>query len=154
FWRAIERHTISLRPTTREDIAHLGFFLSDTVYKWPTCQVMSWIRSHERSLDRSEPLSRFTTVVGWGTGSLFAARGRLKRGELAFVVDSKEPRWGTSINGIPVRPPSDLSAAAEESTAVVVFSCYFDEISSAIRSIGAFSIFRAEDVASGRFAPL
>lgn len=133
-WAAVERHVSGLRLNTRDEIAQIAFFLSDTVYKWPAPQVLSMIRRHEESLGQGSPLRRFTSVVGWGTGSAFQANHRLIGRDLAFVIDSEPAKWGRDIDGVSIRPFSALTSLDGECTAVVVFSCFYDEIAARIRA--------------------
>lgn len=133
-WAAMERHVGSLRLTTRDEIARIAYFLSDTVYKWPAPQVLSMIKRHEESLRQSSALRRFTTIVGWGTGSAFQANHRLIGRDLAFVIDSEPAKWGDVIDGVTIRPFSALTALEGARTAVVVFSCFYDEIAATIRA--------------------
>jgi len=133
-WAAVERHVNGLRLSTRDEIAQIAFFLSDTVYKWPAPQILSWIRRHEELLGQGTPLRRFSTIVGWGTGSAFQANYRLIGRDLAFVIDREPLKWGHAINGITIRPLSALTTLDGERTAVVVFSCFHDEIAARIRA--------------------
>lgn len=133
-WEAVERHVSGLRLTTRDQIAQLAFFLADTVYKWPAPQLLAMIRRHEDSLRQGSALRRFTTIVGWGTGSAFRANHRLIGRDLAFVIDSEPANWGGVVDGVTIRPFSALMPLDGESTAVVVFSCFYDEIATRIRA--------------------
>jgi hypothetical protein len=133
-WAVVERHVNGLRPTTRDEIAQIAFFLSDTVYKWPAPQVLSWIKRHEESRGQGAALRRFSTIVGWGTGSAFQANHRLIGRDLAFVIDSEPANWGRSIDGVTIRPLSALATLDGERTAVVVFSCFYDEIAARVRA--------------------
>ena len=133
-WAAVERHVNGLRLTTRDEIAQIAFFLSDTVYKWPAPQILSWIKRHEESLGQGAPLRRFSTIVGWGTGSAFQANHRLIGRDLAFVIDSEPLKWGHAVDGITIRPLSALTTLDGERTAVVVFSCFHDEIAARIKA--------------------
>ena len=155
-WAAVERHVNGLRLTTRDEIAQIAFFLSDTVYKWPAPQILSWIKRHEESLGQGAPLRRFSTVVGWGTGSAFQANHRLIGRDLAFVIDSEPMKWGHAVNGVTIRPLSALATLDGERTAVVVFSCFHDEIAAKIKAerpdIVVFPY--SAVVANQRFQPL
>jgi hypothetical protein len=133
-WAAVERHVSSLRLTTRDEIAQLAYFLCDTVYKWPAPQVLSMIKRHEESLGQRSVVRRFTTIVGWGTGSAFQANHRLIGRDLAFVIDSEPAKWGSIIDGVTIRPFSALTSLDGERTAVVVFSCFYEEIAARIRA--------------------
>ena len=133
-WAAVERHVNGLRLTTRDEIAQVAFFLSDTVYKWPAPQILSWIKRHEEALGQGAALLRFSRVVGWGTGSAFQANHRLIGRDLAFVIDSEPMKWGRTVNGITIRPLSALATLDGERTAVVVFSCFHDEIAARIKA--------------------
>lgn len=154
-WRLIERRVLQLPLRSRAEIANILFFLSDTIYNWPTCEVQGWIRANERAGQHEGTLARFDHVVGWGTGSLFRTLHRAVGRELLFVVDSREGAWGSTLDEVIVRPPSSLRELDATRTAVVVFSCFFDEISSAIRALGPFKVLAAESVvAERRFPPL
>jgi hypothetical protein len=133
-WAAVERHVAGLGLTSRDEFAEIAFFLSDIVYKWPSPQILSWVRRHEQSVGEGPSLYRFSTIVGWGTGSAFRDHHRLIGRELAFVIDSDPAKWGRTIDGIAIRPLSALTALDGERTAVVVFSCFYDEISARIRA--------------------
>jgi hypothetical protein len=133
-WAAVERHVTSLRLTTREEIAQLAFFMAATVYDWPAPKILSWIKRHEEALGPEAVLRRFSTIVGWGTGSAFQANHQLIGRDLAFVIDSDPSKWGGTIAGVTIRPQSVLSSLDGERTAVVVFSCFYEEIAARIRS--------------------
>ncbi len=102
------------------------------MYKWPAPQILSWIKRHEEALGQGAALRRFSRVVGWGTGSAFQANHRLIGRDLAFVIDSEPMKWGHTVNGITIRPLSALATLDGERTAVVVFSCFHDEIAARI----------------------
>jgi hypothetical protein len=133
-WAAVERHVGRVRLTTRDEIAQIAFFMADLVYKWPAPQILSWIRRHELALGQNHSLRGFSTVIGWGTGSAFKANHRLIGRDLAFVIDSEPAMWGQTINGAIVRPFSALTTLDGERTAVVVFSCFYDDIAARIRA--------------------
>jgi hypothetical protein len=138
-WAAVERNVTSLRLTTRHEIAQLAFFLADTVYNWPAPQILSWIKRHEEALGREAVLRRFSTIVGWGTGSAFQTNHQLIGRDLAFVIDIDASKSGRTIGGVTIRPQSALSSLDGERTAVVVFSCFYDKIAARIRSDGPIS---------------
>jgi hypothetical protein len=155
-WAAVERHVTGLRLTTREEISQLAFFLCDMVYNWPAPRVLAWIKRHEEALGRESTLRRFSTIVGWGTGTAFQANHRLIGRDLAFVIDSDAGKWGRVIDGIPIHPQSALASLDAERTAVVVFSCFYDEIATSIRADRAdLAVFSYSSVVAGqRFQPL
>jgi hypothetical protein len=155
FWRVVEQRVAALPLTDRADLAAVLFFLSDTVYNWPNCEVQSWIRANARAVGGTRPLDRFGRVAGWGTGSLFhAAHGAIGR-RLDQLVDGDAGRWGSSVAGYTVSNPEALRACDAADTAVVVFSCAFDAIVPRVRAIGPFQVFRVDEVAPRRrFAPL
>jgi hypothetical protein len=155
-WAAVERHVSGLRLTARDEIAAIAFFLSDIVYKWPAPQILSWISRHEQALGQGNALHRFSNIVGWGTGAAFQANHRLIGRDLAFVIDSEPLKWGRTIDGVTIRPLSALATLDGERTAVVVFSCFYEEIAARIKSerpdIAAVPYHTV--VASQRFQPL
>src|SRR5207245_9258768 len=110
------------------EIAQLCFFLSDTVYKWPNSQILASMRAQEEALATPASLDGFDNVVGWGTGSLFRSTYRLLDRPLVFLVDSEKAKWDSLAEGIPVKPPAALRELDPAHTAIVVFSCFFDEI--------------------------
>jgi hypothetical protein len=59
------------------------------------------------------------------------------------VVDRDAAKWGTTIEGVVVRGPSALRELDPAHSAVVVFSCYFDEIHAAARAEGATHVLPA-----------
>ena len=65
-WATVERHVNGLRLTTRDEIAQIAFFLSDTVYKWPAPQILSWIKRHEEALGQGAVASPFLDDRGMG----------------------------------------------------------------------------------------
>jgi hypothetical protein len=155
FWAAIERHVNGLTLSARDQIAQVAYFLSDTVYKWPPPQVLSWIRAHERALSGPASSAQFPSVVGWGTGSAFLATHRLIGRDLLFVVDSDPLKWGSVVDGVTVRPPSAIAGLDPAATAVVVFSCFVEEIAALVRAEGPFAVLPAASlVAARRFRPL
>jgi hypothetical protein len=156
FWAAIDDHVAALGLSTRDDIAQLAFFISDTVYKWPNAQLLSWIHRHEQALVQSASLGQFTTIVGWGTGSAFQAHHRAIGRELAFVIDRDPAKWGRTVEGITVCPPSAIDTLDSESTAIVVFSCFYDDIARAIAATGSqIAVLPATTAtAERRFQPL
>jgi len=143
FWGGIATHVAGLPFTTRDRIAELTYFLSDTIFRFGTPQIQTWIREHERAAARSNPLAGFSTVVGWGTGSAFRTAHRYLGRELAFVVDSDAAKWGTTIDGVEVRGPAALRDLDSAHSAVVVFSCYFDAIRTAAVAEGAAHVLPA-----------
>ncbi len=154
-WSAVERHVRALHMETRSQLAEIAFFLCDIVYKWPAPQVQCWIRAHELSLRESASVAVYETVVGWGTGSAFRSSVREIGRDLAFVVDRSPEKWGTCVEGIAIQPPSALDYLNDRTTAVVVFSCFVDEIAAAVRARGDFAIVPADRlVAHRRFRPL
>jgi hypothetical protein len=155
-WAAVERHVAGLGLTSRDEIAEIAFFLSDIVYKWPAPQILSWIRRHEQALGQGDSLRRFSQIVGWGTGSAFRANHRLVGRDLAFVIDSDPSKWGRTIDGVTIRPLSALTTLDGERTAVVVFSCFYDDICARVRAERPDIAVVPYDtvVASQRFQPL
>ena len=133
-WAAVERHVAGLGVTSRDEIAQIAFFLSDVVYKWPAPQILAWIKRHEERLAQRAALRRFSTVAGWGTGSAFRANHRLIGRDLAFVIDSDPETWGRTIDGLTIRPMSAITSLDGERTAVVVFSCFYDEIAERVKA--------------------
>lgn len=146
FWGGIAAHVAGLRFTTRDRIAELTYFLSDTIFRFGTPQVQTWIRAHERAAAAaSNPLARYPTVVGWGTGAAFRNTHRHLGRDLAFVVDRDAAKWGTTVEGVAVRGPEALRALDPATSAVVVFSCYVDEIRAAALAEGAAHVIPATD---------
>jgi hypothetical protein len=143
FWTGISTHVAGVPFTTRERIAELAYFLSDTIFRFSTPQVLAWIREHEQAAAASNRLADYATVVGWGTGSAFRAAHRSLGRDLSFVVDRDAAKWGTTIEGVVVRGPSALRELDPAHSAVVVFSCYFDEIHAAARAEGATHVLPA-----------
>jgi len=133
-WTVVERHVSSLHLASRDDIAQIAFFLSDVVYKWPAPQLLSWISRHEQALRQPGSLQRYSTIVGWGTGAAFRANHHEIGRALAFVIDSDPAKWGCAIDGVLVRPLSAATSLDGECTAIVVFSCFFDEIAARVRA--------------------
>jgi hypothetical protein len=155
FWGSIASHVAGLPFTTRDRIAELAYFLSDTIFRFSTPQVQMWIRDHERAAVASNPLARYPIVVGWGTGSAFRNAHRHLGRELAFVIDRDASKWGATIDGVQVRGPEALRELDHAQAAVVVFSCYFDEIRAAALSEGAQHVLPAtEACAKLPFRPL
>jgi hypothetical protein len=110
-WAAVERNVSSLRLTTRHEIAQLAFFMADTVYSWPAPEILSWIKRHEEALGREAVLRRFSTIVGWGTGSAFQTNHQLIGRDLAFVIDIDASKSGRSVvAGQRFQPLVDLVA--------------------------------------------
>ena len=50
------------------------------------------------------------------------------------MIDSEPAKWGDVIDGVTIRPFSALTALEGARTAVVVFSCFYDEIAATIRA--------------------
>lgn len=154
FWRAIERGVMASPPRTRDEIAAVIHALSDTVYNWPACEQQAWIHAHEHALNASL-VTTVEQVVGWGTGSLFAATHTVLGRDLAFVVDGNPARWGGLAGGYDVRPPSALRDCDPARTAVVVFSCFVDDIRRAVADLGPFAVLPVNDLlATRRLRPL
>ncbi len=155
FWRVIERRIARLSLGTRAELAAIAFFLSDAVYNWPNCELLATVRANEAAREAWHRLLAFDTVVGWGTGSRFTSmRPDLDR-ELACLVDGDPGRWQTVVGGMRVDPPSALSGFDPATTAVVVFSCYLEDITEAVHRLGPFRVFAADAVtAARRVAPL
>lgn len=145
FWDAIARHVATVPFVSRDRIAHLTYFMSDTIFRFSTPQVLQWIRDHERAVAAKDPLAGCDTVVGWGTGAAFrTAHAGLGR-PLSFVIDRDAAKWGTVVDGVTVRGPSALRDLDPARSAVVVFSCYFDDIKRAAMAEGATRVIAASD---------
>jgi hypothetical protein len=155
FWAAIDRHIQTLQIGSRAEIAQLAFFLSDVVFNWPAPQVSWWIRAHERASADGLALRRFQTVVGWGTGAAFKSTHQHIGRELAFVIDRDLGKRGQFVESVEVRTPDTLCDLDPRQTAVVVFSCYVDEIRAAVRAHGDYNVFVASEIVSNRsFRPV
>jgi hypothetical protein len=150
FWRVVERHVASLPIRTRADLAELLFFLSDTIYNWPNCELMTALAAAERARLAAPSLDGFAHVVGWGTGSAFRSMHKLIGRRLDWVIDREAARWGTWVEGVCVRPPRSLQSQDPANTAVVVFSCFFDAVADAARAEGPFTIVSGEALVAGR----
>jgi hypothetical protein len=147
FWRLVAARVSTLPLARRTDVVAVCHVLSEVVYKWPNCQVLSWVRAFERAR-ASHLLDGFATVVGWGAGSLFrATHARVPRA-LAYTIDSNPAAWDTVVDGVPVSAPHRLDGEDPSRTALVVFSCAFDEIAAAIARRGPFAVYRTQDVVS------
>jgi hypothetical protein len=154
-WRVVEERIARMSFRNRAELASIAFFLSDTVYNWPNCELLATVRANECARDDLHRLQAFDVVVGWGAGSLFRSTHRALGRELAFVVDSDPARWHTVVDSVPVAPPSALRELDPARTAIVACSCFVDEITVAAQAIGPFRVFSAADLlARRRFAPL
>lgn len=155
FWKGIAAHVATVPLNSRERIAELTYFLSDTIFRFSTPQVQQWIRNHERALAAVSSLSAYDVVVGWGTGSAFrSAYPHLGR-PLTFAIDRDATKWGTRVDGVEVRGPEALRALDPQRSAIVVFSCYFDDIRAAAQAEGAIHVFKALEVSTQvSFKPL
>ncbi len=72
--------------------------------------------------------ARSTTLVGWGTGSVFDYFHSLYPVRLDYVVDNDRSRWGRRCRGIEIAPPERLAAEPRGTTVVVVYSSAWPEI--------------------------
>jgi hypothetical protein len=154
-WRVVEARVLQLPLRTRDEIAGVLFFLSDTIYNWPNCEIQTWISANERARQSVAALNHFDHVVGWGTGSLFKSAHRCIGRDLAFVVDSRPSTWGSIVDGVHVRPPQALLDLQPERTAVIVFSCFVEEITASVLALGRFAVVPADSVLpERRFHPL
>jgi hypothetical protein len=155
FWHRIEQRVNHLRFRERSDVSAVVHFLSDTIYNWPNCEVLSWVRDNERALRPTRSLDSYTVVAGWGTGSLFrATHGSLGR-RLDHLIDGDAGRWGSRVETYEVHGPEVLRSLDPATTAVVVFSCAFDAIAAQVATRGPFAVVRATDVVEERrFRPL
>lgn len=155
FWRVVEARVKCLPLSKRQDIADVLFFLSDTIYNWPNCEIQTWLLANEQRRRSSIPTLDVDHVVGWGTGSLFRSTYAQIGRRLSFVIDSNESLWGTFVEGLEVKPPSALAELDPRRTVVIVFSCYLHEITTAARAFGPYPIVSAtEAVADRPFSPL
>ena len=154
-WRIVEGRILDLPLRTRDDIAKVLFFLSDTIYNWPNCEIQTWIAANERTRQKVSALDDIERVVGWGTGSQFKSAHRRIGRDLAFVVDNRPSAWGSVVEGVAVRPPQALLDFAPERTAVIVFSCFVEEITASVRALGSFAVVPADCLLpERRFHPL
>jgi len=155
FWAGVSAHVTTVPLMSRERIAQMMWFLSDTIFRFPTTAAIQWIREHERALARTRALAHGLTMIGWGTGAAFQQGHRHIGRELAFVVDSDSTKWGSTVAGVPVRPPSALRELDPSAFVVVVFSQYFDQIRAAAVAEGAGQVLRAAEISAARsFQPL
>lgn len=65
-------------------------------------------------------------AVGWGAIATFPYYAMNSPFPLRFLIDSNPAMWGTSVSGIPVRPPEALLDEAPDAVVVVVFPVYSD----------------------------
>ncbi len=155
FWRLVASRVSTMPMTHRPQIADVCGFVSDTVYKWPNPQMLSWIRDFEESALEPDGLAGYARVIGWGAGSLFRASHRRVPHRLEYTIDSNPEAWNTVVDGVPVVSPSRLDDEDPRAVAVIVFSCAFDEIAASVAARGPFRVFRVEEAAGRRrFRPL
>lgn len=142
-WRRVAEHVDALPLRSRAAIAEVCWFVSDLVYRWPNCQVLSWIRDYEERTvgHRSLP----TRLVGWGTGALLHSVREQLAVEPAYLVDNDPATWGTVVGRWHVRPPEALRAESPD-VGVAVFSQAFAAIAADVARLGDFEVYTAADV--------
>nr|WP_247895401.1 asparagine synthase (glutamine-hydrolyzing) [Azospirillum brasilense] len=69
-------------------------------------------------------LSGRMKVVGWGAIATLPCYVAQSPFPIDYIVDSDPSKWGTSICGIPIRPPQALSGEKPDAVIVVVFPFY------------------------------
>ena len=82
-------------------------------------------------------------LVGWGSGSGFYQGYPSLPLNMSYVVDPRPEKWSDTIQGLPIRGPQDLAQEDAETTIVIIFSDFVDEIDAKISSLGNFRTFRA-----------
>ncbi len=82
--------------------------------------------------------ARTTTVVGWGSGSVFDYFQRLHPVRLDYLVDSDATRWGSSRLGVTIHAPQRLLAEVEATTLVVIYSSAWPAIQQQLARLGHF----------------
>jgi hypothetical protein len=72
--------------------------------------------------------SRASTIVGWGTGSVFDYFHGLHPIRLDYLVDNDRRRWGQQCRGVEVAPPARLAAERPDTAVVIVYSSAWPDI--------------------------
>ena len=151
-WQRVADRVDGLPLPSRDAIADVCWFLSDMVYRWPNCQVLSWIRDHEHLMSHRRPLP--TRLVGWGTGALFHAVKEHLTIAPAYLVDNDPAAWGSVVGGWQVRSPEALRAESAD-VGVAIFSQAFSTIAADVTRLGDFAMYTADEVTCRlRFRPI
>lgn len=79
-------------------------------------------------------------LIGWGAGSLCARTLPVLGHEIDALIDSDERRWGQTLHGVEIGPPTLLERADPARTAVIAFSEDVDGIRQAAARHGAFPV--------------
>lgn len=79
---------------------------------------------------------RSSSLVGWGTGSVFDYFHRYHPVRLDALVDSDATRWGQLRNGLEITDPQDLARHAGPDPFVIIYSSFWPEIQQALARIG------------------
>ncbi|WCM88964.1 WavE lipopolysaccharide synthesis family protein [Acidovorax sp. NCPPB 3576] len=85
-------------------------------------------------------------LIGWGAGQAFRDYFPHTGLSLEYTICPRQENQGTTLHGVPVRPPEALLQEKHDDVLVVVFSAYAPEIMNAIRNTyGNYRTVRAVD---------
>lgn len=79
---------------------------------------------------------RSSSLVGWGTGSVYDYFHRYHPVRLDALVDNDATRWGQLRDGVEITNPQDLAHHAGPDPFVIIYSSFWPEIQDALARIG------------------
>jgi hypothetical protein len=83
-------------------------------------------------------LARDTSVVGWGTGSVFRDMHPRWPLRLEALLDNDISRWGCRLAGCTIRSPQDLARFDPAHTVVIVYSSSWPAIQAQVAALGPY----------------
>jgi len=104
------------------------------------------IDSHALELASRRLFDRSSSLVGWGTGSVYDYFHRHHPVRLDALVDSDATRWGQLRDGLEITNPQDLTRHAGPDAFVIIYSSFWPEIQQALARIAPLSSLPASAV--------
>lgn len=81
-------------------------------------------------------LKKYDKIIGWGTGDYYLKIAHRINVKLDFLVDKDKAKQGIKIDGIDVFNPQTIKLYDDKKILIIVFSMYYEEIISELKSIG------------------
>lgn len=80
----------------------------------------------------------YKKIIGWGTGGYFNKYFQLCPVNIEYLIDSNKNLWGKEISEKKVNAPETLKYENPETTLIVIYSSFYDEITDTIKKYGDF----------------
>ncbi len=155
FWELVHKRVQSYDFKYRKEVAAVIHFLASSIYTMPNCQQQRWIQENEAVFSAGSNENDSKKRIGWGASSMLTTFAEAAQRDLEYLVDKDRNKWGKTIHGLKVYPPSRLNEEDPDAL-VVILSSYVSEIQAEIRVLGSFrSVTAPARYSSGKsFQPL